>query len=316
MRRVLPASNAVWYPGYCNMMDVMSPNLDDIVLFRSQCVVAYSRPLLPCIRVEHIGLRQGRGATRDSQFVNCGYKWPLPPNRHPREWARHAGSVQTLTMVGASVLSNPLPAQLLASIDELLQELDTLVAPSSSVPHDVTRNASSSITAQLRDHSRQLTNIVREAKQNSSEDRLMKDEAHLGLQNLLYERRHLEREIEKCRQFKWVFRLVLSSEAISKINSSIYQEVPLHTLDEFMSISPEEARTEEILKDEHQLLLRRLNLELSERARLDTQKKQMIAEKERLLSENKKAESGLDALVGDLDNLSKACTTNLTQVYC
>ncbi|QRW16028.1 THO complex subunit 5 [Rhizoctonia solani] len=200
-------------------------------------------------------------------------------------------------MVGASVLSNPLPAQLLASIDELLQELDTLVAPSSSVPHDVTRNASSSITAQLRDHSRQLTNIVREAKQNSSEDRLMKDEAHLGLQNLLYERRHLEREIEKCRQF-----------------NSIYQEVPLHTLDEFMSISPEEARTEEILKDEHQLLLRRLNLELSERARHTEEAND--CRKRAVLSENKKAESGLDALVGDLDNLSKACTTNLTQVYC
>lgn len=34
-----------------------------------------------------------------------------------------------------------------------------------------------------------------------------------------------------------------------------------------MAIAPEEARTEEVLKDEHQLLLRRLNLELSERIR-------------------------------------------------
>ncbi|CAE7111872.1 unnamed protein product [Rhizoctonia solani] len=191
-------------------------------------------------------------------------------------------------MVGAPVTPNPLPAQLLASIDELLQELDTLVSPSSSLPHDVIRNTSGSITTQLRDHSRQLTNIVREAKQHSSEDRLMKDQAHLGLQNLLYERRHLEREIEKCRQF-----------------NSIYQEIPLHTIDEFMGIAPEEAKSEEVLKDEHQLLLRRLNLELSERTRLDAQKKQMIAEKERLLSENKKAESGLDALVGDLDSLAK-----------
>ncbi|KAH7343814.1 Fms-interacting protein-domain-containing protein [Rhizoctonia solani] len=180
-------------------------------------------------------------------------------------------------MVGAPVAPNPLPAQLLASIDELLHELDTLVSPSSSLPHDVIRNASGSITAQLRDHSRQLTNIVREAKQCSSEDRLMKDQAHLGLQNLLYERRHLEREIEKCRQF-----------------NSIYQEIPLHTMDEFMSIAPEEAKSE-----------RRLNLELSERTRLDAQKKQMIAEKERLLSENKKAESGLDALVSELDSLAK-----------
>ncbi|KAG8692010.1 hypothetical protein FRC11_012356 [Ceratobasidium sp. 423] len=191
-------------------------------------------------------------------------------------------------MVGAPAATNPLPAQLLASIDELLQELDTLVAPSSSLTHDVIRNASGSITAQLRDHSRQLTNIVREAKLRSSEDRLMKDQAHLGLQNLLYERRHLEREIEKCRQF-----------------NSIYQEIPLHTMDEFMSIAPEEAKSEEVLKDEHQLLLRRLNLELSERTRLDARKKQMIAEKERLLSENKKAESGLDALVGELDSLAK-----------
>jgi len=48
-----------------------------------------------------------------------------------------------------------------------------------------------------------------------------------------------------------------------------------------------------------------LNLELSERIRLDAQKKQMILEKEKLLSENKKAEGGLDALVGELDGLSK-----------
>lgn len=41
--------------------------------------------------------------------------------------------------------------------------------------------------------------------------------------------------------------------------------------------------------------------------RLDAQKKQMILEKEKLLSENKKAEGGLDALVGELDGLSKVC---------
>ena len=95
----------------------------------------------------------------------------------------------------------------------------------------------------------------------------MKDQAHLGLQNLLYERRHLEREIEKCRQFGWVLCLVLFIETISRINSSIYQEIPLYTVDEFMMIAPEEAKSEEVLKDEHQLLLKRLNLELTERAR-------------------------------------------------
>ncbi|KAG9101585.1 hypothetical protein FS749_005465 [Ceratobasidium sp. UAMH 11750] len=191
-------------------------------------------------------------------------------------------------MVGASIVASPSPAQLVSVVDTLLEELDSLVSPTSSLPHDVVRSSAGSITAQLRDHSRQLTTIVRDAKQHSSEIRLSKDQAQLGLQNLLYERRHLEREIEKCRQF-----------------NSIYQDVPLQLLEEFLRIAPEEARTEEVLKDEHQLLLRRLNLELSERMRLDAQKKQMIAEKEKLLSENKKAESGLDALVVELDGLSK-----------
>jgi THO complex subunit 5 len=104
-------------------------------------------------------------------------------------------------MVGATVAS-PAPAQLVSAVDALLQELDSLVSPTSSLPHDVVRSSSGSITAQLRDHSRQLTAIVRDAKQHSSEIRLSKDQAQLGLQNLLYERRHLEREIDKCRQFK------------------------------------------------------------------------------------------------------------------
>ncbi len=33
------------------------------------------------------------------------------------------------------------------------------------------------------------------------------DQTHLRLQNLLYEKRHLEREIDKCRQFAYVFIL-------------------------------------------------------------------------------------------------------------
>lgn len=108
----------------------------------------------------------------------------------------------TSLMVGASVVAIPSPAQLVSEVDVLLKELDSLVSPSSSLPHEVIRSSSGSITAQLRDHSRQLTSIVRDAKQHSSEVRLLKDHAHLSLQNLLYERRHLEREIEKCRQFK------------------------------------------------------------------------------------------------------------------
>lgn len=47
----------------------------------------------------------------------------------------------------------------------------------------------------------------------------------------------------------------------------MYQDVPLYTLDEFRELAQEENRTEQILADEHQLMLSRLNFELAERQR-------------------------------------------------
>jgi len=47
----------------------------------------------------------------------------------------------------------------------------------------------------------------------------------------------------------------------------VYQDVPLYTLDEFRELAQEENRTEQILADEHQLMLSRLNFELAERQR-------------------------------------------------
>lgn len=49
--------------------------------------------------------------------------------------------------------------------------------------------------------------------------------------------------------------------------SSIYQDVPLYSLDEFKKLAPEEARAEHVLSDEHQLMLNRLSFELAERQR-------------------------------------------------
>jgi hypothetical protein len=45
----------------------------------------------------------------------------------------------------------------------------------------------------------------------------------------------------------------------------VYQDIPLYTLDEFSSHAPVEMRTEDVMVDEHQLMLNRLNLELLER---------------------------------------------------
>jgi len=115
------------------------------------------------------------------------------------------------------------------------------------------------------------------------------DHAHLGLQNLLYEKRHLEREIDKCRQF-----------------ASTHQDVALYSLEEFQQLAPEDVRTEDILNDEHQLMLSRLNFELAERQRLDRKKKELTQQKEDLLKETKAKLVTIDSVKTQIDTLMKA----------
>lgn len=50
----------------------------------------------------------------------------------------------------------------------------------------------------------------------------------------------------------------------------MYQDIPLCTPGEFMERAPEEMRTDEIIHDEHALMLNRLNFELAERQRYVT----------------------------------------------
>ena len=55
--------------------------------------------------------------------------------------------------------------------------------------------------ARLKALNRAANAATRTHKQATSDARHDMDQTHLGLQNYLYEKRHLEREIEKCRQF-------------------------------------------------------------------------------------------------------------------
>lgn len=108
--------------------------------------------------------------------------------------------------------------------------------------------------------------------------------------------------------------------------SSVYQDVPLYTLDEFKQQAPEDSRTEQILVDEHQLMLSRLNFELSERQRfvlhyvfvsvwpptinlrLDQQRKELSQQKEELLKQNKNKLGTLDSVKSYIDALTKVCS--------
>jgi len=53
-------------------------------------------------------------------------------------------------------------------------------------------------------------------------------------------------------------------------NRSVYQDVPLYSLEEFKELAPEAARNDHVLADEHQLMLNRLSFELAERQRYAT----------------------------------------------
>jgi THO complex subunit 5 len=105
------------------------------------------------------------------------------------------------------------------------------------------------------------------------------------------------------------------------MGSSIYQDIPLYSIDEFKSLAPSDAHTDEVLSSEHQLMLNRLTFELAERQRLaisvshelgliilfrlDLKKKELIQQKEALLKESKVKASTMDSVKSQLDVLMK-----------
>ncbi|KAJ6539363.1 Fms-interacting protein-domain-containing protein [Mycena capillaripes] len=144
------------------------------------------------------------------------------------------------------------------------------------------------LTGRLKSLARAANTETRATKNQTAAARHDMDQSHLGLQNLLYEKRHLEREIEKCRQF-----------------ASVYQDIPLYTLDEFKLLAPPEAHTEDVLSNEHQLLLNRLSFEFVERQRLDKMKKELLQQKEELLKESKAKLNTMDSIKTQIETLVK-----------
>ncbi|KAI1786513.1 Fms-interacting protein-domain-containing protein [Ganoderma leucocontextum] len=181
-------------------------------------------------------------------------------------------------------------------------ELDALreLVSSAYLNHDpslVTIRAGT-LFARLKSLNRAANHATRAHKQATADSRQEMDHTYLGLQNLLYEKRHLEREIDKCRQF-----------------ASVYQDIPVHALEDFMQIAPEEARTEHVLTDEHQLMLNRLSFELSERQRLELKRKELIKEKEALLKESKTQLATVENVKTHIDNLMKTATDVQRKVH-
>ncbi|KAH8830905.1 Fms-interacting protein-domain-containing protein [Flagelloscypha sp. PMI_526] len=172
---------------------------------------------------------------------------------------------------------------------ELVATLRQLALPDANVDPQSVYLRSTAIFAQLKAHNRAANATKAIARQKADQSRQKMDQSHLGLQNVLYEKRHLEREIQKCRQF-----------------ASVYQDVPLHSMEDFVVLAPEEARTKEVLADEHALMVTRLSFEIAERMRLENRRKELAKEKEELLHLSKKNVSTMDNVKTQIDHLMKS----------
>ncbi|GAB5592274.1 hypothetical protein Unana1_07174 [Umbelopsis nana] len=130
-------------------------------------------------------------------------------------------------------------------------------------------------------HTREMKNLTAEARQ-------IMDLRHLGLQNIAYEKRHLEEEIVKCRQFR-----------------SIYQDIELVSEDEFLRTAPPELTTD---TDPHARMINRLKFEHQERVRLKQMLEDLNQERLQLIKEHRLEGSQLEDLDSQLDEILKACT--------
>ncbi|KAG0146903.1 hypothetical protein CROQUDRAFT_656700 [Cronartium quercuum f. sp. fusiforme G11] len=153
--------------------------------------------------------------------------------------------------------------------------------PELNPDHDYLATATS-LFATLKSINRSSSSAVGDCKIKTNQARSELDSIHLGLQNLVYERRHLEREIKKCREFE-----------------SEYQNIAIHPLDEFVSLM--EASGTPVPSDPHELMLARLKYELAERKRFEGEKKELLQRKLKLSKDNDEKKAKLDELEKQLD---------------
>ncbi|KIP10614.1 hypothetical protein PHLGIDRAFT_18275 [Phlebiopsis gigantea 11061_1 CR5-6] len=198
-----------------------------------------------------------------------------------------------MPLVDTTNAANPAQAYS-SSPDAVVDSLKDLVS-SAYLNHDASsvQIRAGALFARLKALNRAANAAARTHKQATAETRHDMDQTHLELQNLLYERRHLQREIVKCKQY-----------------ASIYQEVPIYTLEEFVERAPEEMRTD----DEHTLMANRINFELIERQRLEQELKRLTTLKEEMLKEGKVRLVTIEKLKGQVDEFLKHTTEVQTKV--
>lgn len=137
------------------------------------------------------------------------------------------------------------------------------------------------LLSHLKALNRDSSSVIRQSKQAAVHQAQLSDSVHAQVQNLLYERRHLEQEIERCRNFE-----------------TSYDKVPLVSLEDYRQSRGSE---EEKSIDEHTLMLNRLQFELSTRHELNDRRKELQEIRSSINSENNQTKNSLEDLDSDLD---------------
>jgi THO complex subunit 5 len=98
--------------------------------------------------------------------------------------------------------SSPTNNDLTTSLENVLDQLRALVSeePTDADP-TLIQIRSAALFARLKNLTRSANAAPRSLRQATMEVRQEADQAFLSMQELLYEKRHLEREIEKCKAF-------------------------------------------------------------------------------------------------------------------
>ncbi|XP_071445932.1 THO complex subunit 5 homolog A isoform X2 [Hetaerina americana] len=112
------------------------------------------------------------------------------------------------------------------------------------------------------------------------------DSYHLQLQNLLYEKLHLKKEVTKCLEFK-----------------SKDEEIDLVPVEEFFKEAPEHISRPISKSDPHQLKLARLEWELLQRKQLADQCQQLQEAKEKVAAEIQSKRERMENITPRLNNI-------------
>ncbi|KEF62947.1 uncharacterized protein A1O9_00921 [Exophiala aquamarina CBS 119918] len=150
--------------------------------------------------------------------------------------------------------------------------------------------------AKLRGQSRKAAFGARTTKQETAEARQEVDRLLLQLQNLYYEQRHLMGEIGACEGY-----------------DHAYTHLPLHPLDEYLSLFPEQADL-----SEQELMPLRIEHEKQEREKMEQERLALVKIKDALVKENtrkkdelKKMDEKLEAMIDGLEPLKEALQKDL-----